>query len=75
MVSIKKAVDLLFAHLREAFAKHKFEANVVYNIDKSGITTVQNVPKVIGWDKLRLKSVDSIASICYGIFNVVCEFG
>ena len=25
----KKAVDLLFAPLREAFAKHNFEANVV----------------------------------------------
>ena len=47
MVSIKKAVDLFFALLREAFAKQKFEANVVYNLDESGITTVQSVPKVI----------------------------
>ena len=37
----KKAVDLFFALLCEAFAKHKFEANVVYNRDESGITTVQ----------------------------------
>ena len=40
-------MDLLFALLREAFVKHKFEANVVNNLDKSGTTTVQSVPKVI----------------------------
>ena len=43
----KKAVDILFALLCEAFAKHKFEANVVYNLDESGITTLHSVPKVI----------------------------
>ena len=42
-----KNVNLFFALLREALAKHKFEANVVYNLDESGITTVQSVPKVI----------------------------
>ena len=45
---------------------------MVYNLDESGITTVQSVPKVIGWDKLRLKSVDLIASSSYEIFGVVC---
>ena len=43
----KKAVALFFALLREAFAKHKFEVNVVYNLDESRITTVKSVPKVI----------------------------
>ena len=43
----KKVVYLFFSFLSEAFVKHKFEANVVYNLDESGITTVQRVPKVI----------------------------
>ena len=70
MVSIKKAVDLLVSLLHEAFAKHKFEANVVYNPDESGITTVQSVPKVIAEKgtkqvgQIMAQERDTVVTVC-----------
>ena len=69
MVSIKKSVDL-FARLREAFAKHNFEANVVYNLDESGITTVQSVPKVIA--EKGTKQVGQMTARERGTLVTVC---
>ena len=63
-------MDLFFALLREAFAKHKFEANVVYNLDESGITMVQSVPKVIA--EKGTKKVGHITAQERGTLVTVC---
>ena len=61
---------ILFALLCEAFAKHKFEANVVYNLDESGITTVQSVPKVIAENgtkqvgQITAQERETLATVC-----------
>ena len=66
----KKVVYLLFSFLSEAFVKHKFEANVVYNLDESGITTVQRVPKVIA--EKGTKQVGHITAQERGTLVTVC---
>ena len=63
-------MDLFFFLLSEAFAKHKFEANVVYNLDESGITTVQSVPKVIA--EKSTKQVGHITAQERGTLVTVC---
>ena len=64
----KKKVVYLF--LSEAFVKHKFEANVVYNLDESGITMVQRVLKVIA--EKGTKQVGHIMAQERGTLVTVC---
>ncbi|XP_064639539.1 uncharacterized protein LOC135495059 [Lineus longissimus] len=66
----KKAVGEFFALLSEAFAKHKFAANMVYNLDESGITTVQSVPKIIA--EKGTKQVGQITAQERGTLVTVC---
>lgn len=45
----KESVKLFFSNLQTVLEKFKFEPNSVYNMDETGITTVQNkCPKVYG---------------------------
>lgn len=63
-------VNLFFDQLMELFDRYNFTAKDIYNVDETGVTTVQKPPKVIA--KKGLKQVGAITSSERGTLVTVC---
>ncbi|EFN84581.1 hypothetical protein EAI_09936, partial [Harpegnathos saltator] len=63
-------VNLFFDKLAELFDRYHFAAKDVYNVDETGITTVQKTTKIIA--KKGLKQVGAIISSERGSLVTVC---
>jgi hypothetical protein len=64
-------VTRFFDNLKEEFGKYGYTANQIYNVDESGITTVQNPGKVVA--KRGCKQVGRVVSAEKGVTTtVVC---
>ena len=64
------AVGGFFRLLREVLSKHNYRPDDIYNLDESGITTVQAVPKVIS--QKGTKQVGQITATERGTLVTAC---
>jgi len=66
----KKNVNKFFDNLKLALDKHKFDPQNIYNIDESGLTTVQKPNRVIA--EKGLKQVSQVTSAERGTLITNC---
>ena len=66
----KRNIDEFFDKLEEVIQASQLRGKQIYNLDESGLTTVQKMPNVIG--KRRVKQVRQIASRERGELVTVC---
>lgn len=67
----KHNVSIFFDNLSQVLSREKFEPHSIWNVDETGVTTVQNCPRVIA--PKQLKQVGLVTSAERGQTVTVCN--